>query len=92
MPGDKFVFLTGLAEGKLDTMMMMEVGQEHEMSSKQIMDTLELCQSAASRHLKQLSATGYLNERRQNSAKIYSLNTSFISKTFDAVSDYLLKG
>ena len=67
------------------------VGKEREMSSKQIMDTLDLCQSAASRHLKQLSATGYLNERRQNSAKIYSLNTRFITKTFDAVSDYLLK-
>lgn len=67
------------------------VGREREMSSKQIMDTLDLCQSAASRHLKQLSATGYLNERRQNSAKIYSLNTRFITKTFDAVSDYLLK-
>ncbi len=67
------------------------IGKEHELSSKQIMDTLDLCQSAASRHLKQLSATGYLNERRQNSAKIYSLNTKFITKTFDAVSDYLLK-
>jgi len=67
------------------------VGKEGEMSSKQIMDTLDLCQSAASRHLKQLSATGYLNERRQNSAKIYSLNTKFVTKTFDAVSDYLLK-
>ncbi|MCF7958171.1 MAG: diadenylate cyclase [Phycisphaerae bacterium] len=30
-PGERFVFLSGLAEGKLDTMMMMEVGQEHEM-------------------------------------------------------------
>ncbi len=67
------------------------VGMEHELSSKQIMDRLELCQSAASRHLQQLSATGYLSERRQNSAKIYSLNTRFITKTFDAVSDYLLK-
>ncbi len=67
------------------------VAKKTEMSSKQIMEDLELCQSAASRHLKQLSATGYLNERRQNSAKIYSLNEGFISKTFDAISDYLLK-
>ncbi len=67
------------------------IAREHEMSSKQIMDGLELCQSAASRHLKQLSATGYLNERRKNSAKIYSLNRGFITKTFDAISDYLLE-
>lgn len=30
-PDDRFVFLTGLAKGKLDTMMMMEVGREYEM-------------------------------------------------------------
>ena len=28
---DRFVFLSGLSEGELDTMMLMEVGQEHEM-------------------------------------------------------------
>ncbi len=30
-PNDKFVFLTGLPGGQLDTMMMMEVGREYEM-------------------------------------------------------------
>ena len=30
-PNDKFVFLTGLPSGQLDTMMMMEVGREYEM-------------------------------------------------------------
>jgi len=30
-PKDQFVFLTGLAEGKLDTMMVMEVGREYEL-------------------------------------------------------------
>ena len=29
--GDRFVFLTGLARGELDTMMVMEVGREYEM-------------------------------------------------------------
>ncbi len=63
--------------------------QKKEMSSKQIMADLKLSQSSASRHLKQLSANGFLNERRQNSAKIYSLNQAFISQTMDAVSNYL---
>jgi diadenylate cyclase len=30
-PGDRFVFLTGLAGGQLDTMMVLEVGREYEM-------------------------------------------------------------
>ncbi|MCK5269845.1 MAG: diadenylate cyclase [Sedimentisphaerales bacterium] len=30
-PGDRFVFLTGLTRGNLDTMMIMEVGREYEM-------------------------------------------------------------
>ena len=30
-PQDRFVFLTGLSKGKLDTMMVMEVGLEYEM-------------------------------------------------------------
>lgn len=61
-----------------------------ELSSKQIMEDLNLTQSSASRHLKQLSATGFLKERRQNSAKIYSLDKSFVSRTLDAVSNYLI--
>ncbi len=70
---------------------LKSVAQKKEMSSKQIMEELDLCQSAASRHLKQLSATGYLDERRKNSAKIYSLNSKFITNTFDSISNYLLK-
>jgi len=65
------------------------LARNKEMSSKQIMADLNLSQSSASRHLKQLSANGFLNERRQNSAKIYSLNQAFIAQTMDAVSTYL---
>jgi DNA-binding transcriptional ArsR family regulator len=64
--------------------------RQTELSSKQIMEDLGLTQSSASRHLKQLSATGFINERRRNSAKIYSLNRSFVSQTMDAVTNYLL--
>ena len=64
--------------------------RQPELSSKQIMEDLNLTQSSASRHLKQLSATGFLNERRQNSAKIYSINQAFISQTMEAVTSYLL--
>lgn len=64
--------------------------QAPELSSKQIMEDLNLTQSSASRHLKQLSITGFIKERRQNSAKIYTLNPSFIQQTLEAVSAYLL--
>lgn len=60
-----------------------------ELSSKQIMDAMGLTQSSASRHLKQLSVTGFLNERRQHSAKLYSLNRAFVSRTMEAVLQYL---
>ncbi|MCP4021085.1 MAG: winged helix-turn-helix transcriptional regulator [Desulfobacteraceae bacterium] len=63
--------------------------KEPELSSKQIMDSLNLTQSSASRHLQQLSVNGFINERRQHSAKVYSLNKSYVSQTLEAVSSYL---
>jgi DNA-binding MarR family transcriptional regulator len=54
------------------------------------MDQLELSQSAVSRHLKQLSATGYLNERRCEGAKCYKLNPERIEDTLSAIAAFLL--
>jgi len=54
------------------------------------MTQLDLSQSAASRHLKQLSATGYLSERRREGAKCYSLDPERIEDVLAAVSSYLL--
>ena len=61
-----------------------------ELCSQDIMIQLELSQSAASRHLKQLSATGYLNERRREGAKCYSLDPDRVEDVLTAVSSYLL--
>ena len=66
------------------------VATEGEMRSQEIMDRLELSQSAASRHLKQLSATGYLSERRCAGAKCYRLNEDRVEDTLDAISAFLL--
>jgi len=54
------------------------------------MTRLELSQSAVSRHLKQLSATGYLNERRCDGAKCYTLDPKRIEDTLHAISLFLL--
>jgi DNA-binding transcriptional ArsR family regulator len=66
------------------------IAEEGEMRSQEIMDKLELSQSAASRHLKQLSATGYLTVRRCSGAKCYALNKERVQDTLRAVAAFLL--
>jgi DNA-binding transcriptional ArsR family regulator len=65
------------------------ISEKGELSSQEIMANIGLSQSAASRHLKQLSATGYLSERRCNSAKCYQLNSERVENTLHAVSSFL---
>jgi len=66
------------------------VSEKGELRSQDIMQSLGLSQSAASRHLKQLSATGYLVERRCNGAKCYELDGGQLKKTLRAVSAFLM--
>ena len=66
------------------------ISDQGEQRSQDIMQSLDLSQSAASRHLKQLSATGYLFERRFRGAKYYKLNSERIQNTLEAISTFLL--
>jgi len=66
------------------------IAEEGELRSQDIMERLDLSQSAASRHLMQLSATGYLIDRRCSGAKCYSLNEERIQDTLRAVAAFLL--
>ncbi len=66
------------------------ISDQGEQRSQDIMQSLDLSQSAASRHLKQLSATGYLSERRFRGAKYYKLNSERIQNTLEAISTFLL--
>ena len=66
------------------------IAQEGELRSPDIMEHVELSQSAASRHLKQLSATGYLSERRCDGAKCYQLNADRVQDTLRALSAFLI--
>lgn len=61
-----------------------------ELCAQDIIQLLDLSQSAASRHLRQLTATGYLTERRREGAKCYSLNTSRVESTITALRCFLL--
>lgn len=61
-----------------------------EQRSQDLIQNLELSQSAASRHLQQLSATGYLSERRCEGAKCYQINPERIEETLQAIAAFLI--
>ena len=67
------------------------LSQQDELFAQDIMAQLDLNQSAASRHLRQLSAAGYITERRRDVAKCYSLNRERINDTFRALERFLSK-
>ncbi|MBN1304241.1 MAG: winged helix-turn-helix transcriptional regulator [Anaerolineales bacterium] len=66
------------------------IADNDESCSPEIMQALDLSQSAASRHLNQLSATGYLLSRRADGAKCYRLNPERIEQTLEAIRVFLL--
>jgi DNA-binding transcriptional ArsR family regulator len=55
--------------------------QYRELCAQDIINRLNLSQSSASRHLRQLTASGYLIERRRDVNKCYSLNRGRIQET-----------
>jgi DNA-binding transcriptional ArsR family regulator len=69
---------------------LQAIHEAGELCSQEIMARLDLSQSAASRHLKQLSATGFLSERRRNGAKCYSLDRERLEDIMAAISSSLL--
>jgi DNA-binding transcriptional ArsR family regulator len=65
--------------------------QNEELCAQDIMNQLDLSQSAASRHLRQLSAIGYLTERWRAGEKCYSLNRERFADTFRALEQFLAR-
>ena len=68
------------------------ISDQGELRSQEVMEALDLSQSAASRHLKQLSATGYLRARRCNGAKCFRFNSQRVSDTLQSLSNFFLLG
>ena len=64
------------------------LGQQGELGTPDIVDQLELSQSAASRHLEHLTATGYLTARRHQGTNHYRLNPDRIDQTFEVLSEF----
>lgn len=69
---------------------LKQISEQGEQSSQEIIANVQLSQPTVSRHLKQLAATGYLLERRHNSAKAYRLNPERIQATLEALAAFLL--
>ena len=65
------------------------VSERGEIRVQDILEVINLSQPSVSRYLSQLTAAGYLQERRENGAKVYSLNHDRIDKTLKAVSAFL---
>jgi DNA-binding transcriptional ArsR family regulator len=65
------------------------LAEEGELSAQEIISRLGISQSGASRHLRQLSATGYLSERRHEGAKRYRLNPDRLDGTLGDLKRFL---
>jgi ArsR family transcriptional regulator len=81
--------LSALADDTRLNIMQM-IAENGEMRSQEIMEITGLSQPSVSRYLSQLTATGYLQERRESGAKVYILNKDRIEKTFKAINAFLL--
>jgi len=81
--------LSALADDTRLNILQM-IAENGQMRSQEIMEAINLSQPSVSRYLTQLTATGYLQERRENGAKVYILNQDRIEKTLKAVHAFLL--
>ena len=66
------------------------IAEGGELRSQDIIEEIGLSQPSVSRYLTQLTATGYLQERRINGSKAYTLSHARIEKTLKAVHRFLL--
>ena len=84
---DLLVRLVALSDDTRLKILEMLVEQE-EICAQDFINMLDLSQSSASRHLRQLTASGYLSERRRDVAKCYSLNRDRIEDTIQSLSRF----
>lgn len=65
------------------------LSKRQELCAQDVITLLDLSQPAASRHLKQLSATGYVTERRRDGNKCYALNRERLDDTCELMNRFL---
>jgi len=86
---DIVVRMSALADDTRLRILQM-IAERGELRSQDIIEEVSLSQPSVSRYLTQLTATGYLQERRINGSKAYALNRDRIEKTLKAVHNFLL--
>jgi DNA-binding transcriptional ArsR family regulator len=64
------------------------LAQKGELGTPEIIDQLNLSQSAGSRHLEHLTATGYLIARRHQGTNLYQFNPDRIDYTFKSLKEF----
>lgn len=85
---DLYVRLNAMAD-ETRLRILKYIAENGEVNSTEIISALDLSQSAASRHLTQLTATGFLEAHRVNSAKHYSLQDASILQTLETIKSFL---
>jgi DNA-binding transcriptional ArsR family regulator len=82
------VWLSALADDtRLHILAMLK--QRGELCSQEIITMLDTSQSTVSRHLRQLSASGYVREHRTEAGKCYRLNPEKFDDTINALQSFV---
>jgi len=84
------VWMNALADDTRLQMVEMLL-EEGEICAQDFIDRLQLSQSSASRHLRQLVTSGLITSRRQDVAKCYTLNQSRMSELVQAIQQFTAK-
>ena len=78
------VRLTALADETRLSILAI-IAEREQICSQDLIDILQMSQSSVSRHLRQLSASGFLRERRTEAGKCYTLNPERLKDTTHAL-------
>jgi ArsR family transcriptional regulator len=78
------VRLTALADETRLSILAI-TNERDQICSQELIDILQMSQSSVSRHLRQLSASGFLREHRTEAGKCYTLNQERIKDTLGAL-------
>jgi len=78
------VRLTALADETRLSILAI-TNEREQICSQELIDILRMSQSSVSRHLRQLSASGFLRERRTEAGKCYTLNPERLKDTLRAL-------
>jgi hypothetical protein len=84
------VWMNALADDTRLQMIEMLL-EEGEICAQDFIDRLQLSQSSASRHLRQLVTSGLITSRRQDVAKCYTLNQSRMGELVQALQPFTAK-